>query len=178
MKGRTPLTIVYTGNGKGKTTAAMGLIMRTLGHGKQCAVLQFIKPEALKTGERSFAETCNVLWENYGEGFLWDQTREEPTRLACQQGWARAKELILSGQYELIVLDEFTYPLTRAYVSTCDVVDFLASLPDQLYRPHVVITGRDAPELLVDAADMVHEIVEVKHPWRSSSISAQMCIEF
>ncbi len=84
----------------------------------------------------------------------------------------------MSGQYELIVLDEFTYPLTRAYVSTCDVVDFLASLPDQLYRPHVVITGRDAPELLVDAADMVHEIVEVKHPWRSSSISAQMCIEF
>ena len=177
-KKRTPLIIVYTGNGKGKTTAAMGLVMRTLGHGKRCAVLQFIKPETLKTGERSFAESCDVLWENYGEGFLWDLKREEPTRLACQRGWARAKELISSGQYELVVLDEFTYPLSKAYVSTDEVVDHLSSLPEHVYRPHIVITGRDAPELLVETADMVHEIVEVKHPWRTSSIAAQMCIEF
>jgi cob(I)alamin adenosyltransferase len=178
MTRRIPLTIVYTGNGKGKTTAAMGLVMRTLGHGKDCAVLQFIKSEGLRTGERRFAEQNGVLWENFGEGFLWNLQDEEPTRQACERGWNRAKELIMSGRYELIVLDEFTYPLSNDYVSTGDVIGFLESLPGDLYRPHIVITGRDAPELLMDAADMVHEIVEITHPWRTAAVPAQACIEF
>ena len=175
---RIPLTILYTGNGKGKTTAAMGLVLRTLGHRKQCAVLQFIKSPDLKTGEKAFAQEHALLWENYGEGFLWNLEDEGATRDACRTGWQRAKELIETYQYELIVLDEFTYPLERGYVDVHEVISYLSKLAKDSRMPHLVITGRDAPEALIEAADMVHQIVEVKHPWRTAQVPAQICIEY
>lgn len=178
MQSRKPLIIVYTGNGKGKTTAAMGLVMRTLGHHKRCAVLQFIKPEDLQTGEKTFALSQGVLWENYGEGFLWNAKDEEPSRRACVEGWRRAMELIDTNTYEMIVLDEFTYALNSEFVEVENVVEFLTSKSQDPDLAHIVITGRDAPSLLVDTADMVHEIVEIKHPWRTSKIKAQSCIEY
>lgn len=178
MGTRVPLRIVYTGNGKGKTTAAMGLLLRTLGHSKSCAVLQFIKPDSLETGEKRFCKAQGVLWENYGEGFLWNVKDETASREACMAGWDRAKVLIGEGHYELVVLDEFTYALNKGYVDTKKVVMFLDSLPEGSFIPHVVITGRDAPSLLVESADMVHEIVEIKHPWRTGRVQAQPCIEY
>lgn len=175
---RTPLIIVYTGNGKGKTTASMGLIMRTLGHGKSCAVLQFIKSDAWETGEKLFALSHGVLWENYGKGFLWEHTDEEPSRKICQDGWKRAMELISSQQFELVVLDEFTYPLQRGYIDCDSVVAFFSSIRELGKAPHIVITGRNIPESIIAEADMVHEIVEIKHPWRNKRLSAQQCIEY
>lgn len=178
MQTRVPLIIVYTGNGKGKTTAAMGLVMRTLGYDKQCAVLQFIKPEGLETGEKRFSLSQGVLWENYGEGFLWNAKDKELSRLACRAGWKRAMELMSDDTYEMIVLDEFTYALNNGFIDISEVVAYLKSLSKRAKIPHIVITGRNAPPLLVDLADMVHEIVEIKHPWRISHIQAQRCIEF
>ena len=177
-KGRRPLIIIYTGNGKGKTTAAMGIVMRTLGHEKSCAVIQFIKPERLKTGEKSFAQQQGVLWENYGEGFLWDVTDDTSSRQLCAAGWQRAQELISSRCYELIVLDEFTYPLTKQFLDVEQVIQFLDEARRDPGSSHIVITGRDAPADLVDVADMVHELVEIKHPWRTKKIGAQRCIEY
>ena len=177
-KKRTPLIIIYTGNGKGKTTAAMGLLMRTLGHAQSCAVLQFIKAERLKTGEKVFAQQQGVLWENYGEGFLWDDAEEEHARQACRAGWQRAQELIRSRHYELIILDEFTYALSNRFIEMEEVLQFLVQAKADRDTAHIVITGRDAPKELVDAADMVHEVVEVKHPWRTSGVAAQRCIEY
>lgn len=178
MENRVPLKIVYTGNGKGKTTAAMGLVMRTLGHQKACAVLQFIKMSSLETGEKKFAQQHGILWENYGEGFLWNAKDMEPTRKACVLGWQRAIELIQMGTYELIVLDEFTYALQKGFVDTASVVSFLESLGKGDNVPHIVITGRDAPDALITVADMVHELVEIKHPWRNEGVKAQRCIEY
>lgn len=175
---RVHLLIVYTGNGKGKTTAAMGLLMRSLGQGGTCAVLQFIKPDSLDTGERRISRKLDVLWENFGEGFLWDQQSEEPTRIACRQGWLRAKTLIASEMYDLVILDEFTYVLKQGYVSMEEFTDFLKELKAKVRIPHIVVTGRDAPDALIDIADMVHEIVEIKHPWRTAQIPAQPMIEY
>lgn len=175
---RVHLLIVYTGNGKGKTTAAMGLLLRSLGQGGRCAVLQFIKPDSLETGEKRFSRKLEILWENFGEGFLWDQESEEPTRVACRRGWMRAKTLISSEAYDLVVLDEFTYVLKQGYVSMEEFSDYIEALKGKVKTPHIVITGRDAPEGLVDIADMVHEIVEIKHPWRTAQIPAQPMIEF
>lgn len=175
---RKPLVIVYTGNGKGKTTAAMGLVLRTLGHQKRCAVLQFIKSKDVKTGEKAFAQEHAIVWENYGEGFLWNLDDEGPTREACRAGWERAKELIETWQYELLILDEFTYPLSRGYIDVHHVIEYLTHVAQDTRMPHVVITGRDAPLALREAADMVHEIVEIKHPWRTAKVPAQQCIEY
>lgn len=175
---RVPLLIIYTGNGKGKTTAAMGLVFRALGHDAQCAVLQFIKPEGLVTGEKKTAQRLNVLWENYGEGFLWKISDEEPTRQACRKGWQRAKDLLQSQAYDVIVLDEFTYPLERGYISSTEVVDFFNKYKGENQTSHVVITGRNAPQSLIDIADMVHELVEVKHPWSQAKVKAQPLIEY
>jgi len=175
---RTPLLIIYTGNGKGKTTAAMGLVFRALGHTAQCAVLQFIKPEKLVTGEKIVAQKLGVLWENYGEGFLWKVSDEELSRQACQQGWQRAKELIIQQKHAMIVLDEFTYPIEQGYISHTEVVDFFATYKRGKQTPHVVITGRNAAQPLIEIADMVHEIVEVKHPWRLAKVKAQPMIEY
>lgn len=173
-----PLVMLYTGNGKGKTTAAMGLLFRALGHGGSCAVLQFIKPPTLDTGEKRMAMKLGIPWENFGTGFLWDEQDDSRARAACAKGWVRAQELIKSGTLDLVVLDEFTYVLDRNFVAVADVMRFLADLKQDPAAPHVVITGRNAPQDLVEACDMAHELVEVKHPWRTRKIAAQPMIEY
>ncbi|MDD3365884.1 MAG: cob(I)yrinic acid a,c-diamide adenosyltransferase [Sphaerochaetaceae bacterium] len=175
---RIPLLIVYTGNGKGKTTAALGVIFRALGHEGVCAVIQFIKPATLETGEKKTAKRLGVLWENYGEGFLWKEKESEPSRKACRKGWQRAQELIQSQQYDLIVLDEFTYPLEHGFVTMSEVVEFFSNYKKGERPPHVIITGRNAPQELLDIADMVHELVEIKHPWHLAKVRAQPMVEY
>ncbi|HHU88796.1 MAG: cob(I)yrinic acid a,c-diamide adenosyltransferase [Sphaerochaetaceae bacterium] len=172
---RIPLLIVYTGDGKGKTTAAMGLLFRALGHGAKCGVVQFIKPDNLKTGEKRSAEHLNVLWENYGEGFLWNQDDIEPSLQAAQKGWHRVKELLKGQELDLLILDELTYILQKGFVSTAEVVQFLST---ERGKTHVVVTGRGAPKPLLEAADMVNEVVEIKHPFKEAKIGAQKLIEY
>lgn len=172
---RVPLLIVYTGGGKGKTTAAMGLLFRALGHGAKCGVVQFIKPNSLKTGEKRSAEHLNVVWENYGEGFLWKQDDIEPSRQAALKGWQRVKELLEEQELDLLILDEFTYVLQNGFVSTTEVVQFLST---QRGKTHVVVTGRGAPAPLLEVADMVSEVVEIKHPLKEANIGAQKLIEY
>lgn len=173
-----PLLILYTGNGKGKTTAAMGLVFRAAGQGGSSAVIQFIKDEDLVTGERRMATRLGIPWENHGTGFLWDQERPLVAKEAAVAGWEQAKRWVRSHAYDLVVLDEFTYVLTNDFVSMEDVLRFFMELRQDPDRPHIVITGRNAPPKLVEICDMVHEIVEIKHPWRTSSIGAQPMIEY
>ena len=174
----TPLIMVYTGDGKGKTTAAMGLVMRALGHEGRCAVVQFIKKSTINNGERRSAERLGVAWRNFGEGFTWDNPDPGPTIKACQEGWNLAKAWITSGDFDLIVLDEFTYTLTERYLPMNDVLDWLSAHKKDSGFPHLVLTGRNAPPLLIEMADMVSEIVEIKHPWRTSGVKAQKMVEF
>ena len=156
---RKRLTIVYTGNGKGKTTVALGLMFRAKGHDFRCGVLQFIKKNPEKWGEYKMAKSLNIPWENYGCGFTWKMKNPEPTIKEVKTGWCRAREWIESGQFDLIVLDEFTYPLVEKWLELDEVVAYLQALPPD--APHIVITGRNAPDGLLDAADSAARIQNI-----------------
>lgn len=170
------LIMVYTGNGKGKTTAALGLLFRALGNDFSCAMLQFIKADPEHWGEFISAKRAGVLWENYGKGFTYVQKDLTPTITAVQQGWARAKHLIMEKSLDLLILDEFTYPLKEGWVNVDEVCAWLEE--HRTILPHIVITGRYAPEKLVDFADMVSELTEIKHHAKIQHIPAQRGIEF
>ncbi len=175
---RIPLIIVYTGNGKGKTSAAMGLLMRAVGQGGTCAVIQFIKKNSLDTGEKRTALQLGVEWINYGAGFTWQVSEAGPTIAAFREGWEQAKTWILSNLYDVVVLDEFTYGLTEGYLDQNDVLKWLNAHKSEPLFPHLIITGRNAPQKLIDMADLVSELVEIKHPWREKGIKAQKMIEY
>lgn len=169
------LLIVYTGAGKGKTTAALGMALRCLGHGMKVAIVQFIKG-AIDTAEermlKSFGEQVTFL--RMGEGYTWEtQDRERDIRFA-QQAWAKACEFLRDPSYAMVILDEFNIALQHEYVSF-DVV-----LPALRIRPpmqHVVITGRGAKDALLEEADLVTEMKQIKHPFRKG-IKAQPGVEY
>lgn len=169
------LLIVYTGAGKGKTTAALGMALRCVGHGWKVAVMQFIKG-AIDTAEermlKSFGE--QVLFLRMGEGYTWEtQNRERDTRLA-QQAWAKACEFLCDPSYAMVILDEFNIVLQYEYVSLNSVLPVLSARPPM---QHVVITGRGAPAALIEEADLVTEMKQIKHPFRKG-IKAQPGVEF
>ncbi len=169
------LLIVYTGAGKGKTTAALGMAVRCIGHGMNVAVVQFIKG-AIETAEertlQSFGDRVTFL--RMGEGYTWDtQDRARDTQFA-QRAWEKACEFLCDPSYAMVILDEFNIALHHEYVSLIDV------LPIVRHRPtmqHVVMTGRGAPQELLDEADLVTEMKQVKHPFRKG-ITAQRGVEF
>lgn len=169
------LLIVYTGAGKGKTTAALGMAVRCIGHGMNVAVVQFIKG-AIETAEertlQSFGDRVTFL--RMGEGYTWDtQDRARDTQFA-QRAWEKACEFLRDPSYAMVILDEFNIALHHEYVSLIDV------LPIVRHRPtmqHVVMTGRGAPQELLDEADLVTEMKQVKHPFRKG-ITAQRGVEF
>jgi len=172
---RKGLVIVNTGHGKGKTTAALGILFRALGRGMRPCVVQFIKHERGNWGEVKAARKLGIEWHKVGDGFTWASRDVEEPAARALQGWALAQEKISSGQYDLVILDEFTYPLRYGWLRTKDVIAWL-----QEHRPpmvHVVITGRDAPPELVEFADLVTEMQKVKHPL-DEGIRAQPGIEF
>ncbi|MGC9358834.1 MAG: cob(I)yrinic acid a,c-diamide adenosyltransferase [Anaerolineae bacterium] len=174
MTGTQGLLIVYTGDGKGKTTAALGLVLRAWGHGMRVCVVQFIKSARGRWGEVKAASKLGITWHTMGTGFVWEPGDDEQARQRALETWELAKEIIASGEYDLVVLDEFTYPLQYAWIKTGEVVDWL-----QQERPssvHVVITGRNAPEHLVAVADLVTEMRNVKHPF-DEGVPAQKGIE-
>lgn len=169
------LLIVHTGAGKGKTTAALGMALRVLGHGMQVAVVQFIKG-AIDTAEerilRSFGDRVTFL--RMGEGYTWEtQDRERDTRCA-QEAWAKACELLADPSYAMVILDEFNIVLQHGYVDLDQVLPRVQARPPM---QHVVITGRGAPPGLIEAADLVTEMKQVKHPFRKG-IKAQAGVEF
>lgn len=174
MTERRGLLIVYTGHGKGKTTAALGMVFRALGRGMRVTVVQFIKGK-WKTGERMFAETLPALrFEVMGLGFTWDSDDLSRDKAAARAAWATAREEILSGERDLVVLDELTYAFHYDFLSIEEVLEALRTRPAHV---HVVITGRNAPTPLVDAADLVSEMVAVKHPFTSGT-KAQLGVDF
>ncbi len=169
------LLIVNTGQGKGKTTAALGLVMRAWGQGLRVCVIQFVKPETGSWGEVKAAGRMGIEWLKMGDGFTWLSRDMAETMARARHGWQVAQEKIVSGRYDLIVLDEFTYPLSLGWLDVGEVMGWLrANKPGLL---HLVITGRGAPAELVEAADLVTEMQNVKHPY-DVGIPAQKGIEF
>jgi cob(I)alamin adenosyltransferase len=175
--GEQGLIIVHTGAGKGKSSSAFGMIMRCVAHGFPCAVVQFIKG-AWDTGERRlltthFGELCQFY--AMGEGFTWETQDRVRDIAAAQAGWEKAKSLISDEGLRMIVLDEINIALRYDYLDINEVVSFLQNSKPPL--THVVLTGRNAKQELIDAADLVTEMTLVKHPFRSG-IKAQPGVEF
>jgi cob(I)alamin adenosyltransferase len=168
------LLVVYTGHGKGKTTAALGMVFRALGRGLRVTVVQFIKGK-WKTGERSFAERLPELrFHVMGLGFTWESDDLARDKAAARAAWDTARQEISSGERDLVVLDELTYAFHYDFISLDEVLETIRARPPHV---HVVITGRNAPERLVEAADLVSEMVAVKHPFTKGG-KAQMGIDF
>lgn len=169
------LLIVHTGKGKGKSTAAFGMVFRALGHGFRVGIVQFVKGR-WQTGERvaleRFADRVTV--HTMGEGFTWETQDRARDIAAARAAWERAKVLIADDEHRLVLLDELNIVLRYDYL---DVDEVLAVLQARPPMKHVVVTGRNAPEALIEAADLVTEMEQIKHPFRAG-VKAQVGIEF
>ena len=169
------LLIVHTGKGKGKSTAAFGMAVRAIGNGMKVGVVQFVKG-AWDTGERTvldkFPDLCVIKVE--GEGFTWETQDAERDKAAAERGWEAATAMIADPSFDMVVLDELNIVLRYGTLEESRVVEGLMARPEML---HVVVTGRNAPEALIEAADLVTEMTQVKHPFRSG-IKAQVGVEF
>ena len=171
------LVIVHTGKGKGKSSAAFGMIFRCIAHDMQCAVVQFIKG-GMSTGERDlilakFNDICE--FHTMGEGFTWEtQNKSRDTEMA-QAAWEKAKDLIRDPANKMVLLDEINIALRYDYLDIQDVVDFLSNEKPEM--THVVLTGRNAKDELIEIADLVTEMELIKHPFRSG-IKAQIGVEY
>ena len=170
------LVLVFTGDGKGKTTAALGLVLRTLGHGEQVAVVQFIKggwhPGEAKALEL-FGEALH--WHALGEGFTWETQDRERDRQLVQQAWEQSLLYLASAERKLVVLDEVNVALKLGYLELEQVLEGLALRPP---LTHVALTGRGAPAGLLERADLVTEMKLLRHPFREQGVKAQAGIEF
>jgi len=170
-----PLLIVNTGHGKGKSTAAFGVMLRGWARGYRVGMYQFVKSGRWRIGERKAAEALGgITWESMGDGWTWVSRDLEQSADLAREGWEEVKRRIADQTYELLVLDEFTYPMSFGWVDTAEVVEVLKGRPG---FQHVVVTGRDAPEALVDAADLVTEMRKLKHPY-DQGIRGQQGIEW
>jgi cob(I)alamin adenosyltransferase len=172
---RKGLVIVNTGNGKGKTTAALGMLLRAWGRDMRVCVVQFIKAETGQWGEIKAARKLGIEWLSTGDGFTWTSRDIDETIARARHGWEIAQQKISSGAYDLIVLDEFTYALHYEWLDTRQVIEWL-----KIYRPpelHLVITGRNAPPALIEFADLATEMTLLKHPYEQG-IGAQPGVEF
>ena len=170
------LVLVFTGEGKGKTTAALGLVLRTLGHGERVAVVQFIKG-GWQPGEARALELFGdaLHWHALGEGFTWETQDRERDRLLVQQAWARSLEYLADGDRKLVVLDEVNVALKLGYLAPEQVLEGLGRRPP---LTHVALTGRGAPPALLERADLVTEMKLVRHPFREQGVKAQAGIEY
>lgn len=168
------LVVVYTGEGKGKTTAALGAVFRALGRGLKVAVVQFIKGK-WKTGERLFAETLPQLtFLVMGRGFTWESDDLSRDKRAAQEAWAEARALLVEGVHTLVVLDEITYAINYGFIPLDDV---LAALRERPPHVHAVLTGRSAPQALVDLADVATEMKVIKHAY-AQGVPAQPGLDY
>jgi cob(I)alamin adenosyltransferase len=171
---RKALVVVNTGNGKGKTTAALGVLLRAWGRGLNVCILQFIKSTTSNYGETRALKKMGIEAISLGAGFTWLSKDIEKDKALARELWEQCKGKIGSGDYDVVVLDEITYPLTYGWLPVDEVIAFLRDRPK---RTHVIITGRDAPQELIDFADLVTEMREIKHPFQQG-LKAQPGIEF
>ncbi len=158
------LLLILTGNGKGKSSSAFGMVARTLGYGLTCGVVQFLKGRSDTGEERFLGSQPGVQWHVTGDGFTWETQDRERDVATAQRGWAIAQTLLRDASLHLVVLDELTYLLNYGYLDAQQVCADLAARPPM---QHVVITGRAAPQCLLDLADTVSEIRDVKHAFRA-----------
>lgn len=167
------LLLVLTGNGKGKSSSAFGMVARALGHGMKVGVAQFIKGRTDTGEEAFFSKQDNVVWHVLGEGFTWETQNLARDTETAQRGWAVVKEMLNDASLDLIVLDELTYPITYGWLQLDTILSDLENRPPM---QHVVITGRAASKALCDAADTVSELQDVKHAYRAG-VQAQKGID-
>jgi len=169
------LLIVHTGKGKGKSTAGFGMVFRSLGHGHKVAIVQFVKGK-WETGERAILDAFpdRVTLRTMGEGFTWETQDRQRDIAAARAAWEEAKKLIADDEHKLVLLDELNIVLRYNYLPLDEVLDVLGNKPED---KHVIVTGRNAADELIEAADLVTEMTMVKHPFRSG-VKAQAGIEF
>lgn len=169
------LVIVHTGAGKGKTTAALGMVVRAIGHGMKVGVVQFVKG-AMETGEAAvFAHFPDVEFKPMGDGFTWDTQDRAADIASARRAWDEVKRMLADPSYGMVLADELNIVLRFDYLPLDEVLEAIAAKPADT---HFVITGRNAPDALVAAADLVTEMQLVKHPYRDQGVKAQAGIEF
>jgi cob(I)alamin adenosyltransferase len=168
------VVIVNTGDGKGKSTAAFGTMLRAAALGWKVCVIQFIKSGRWKVGEQKAATQLGVEWWSIGDGFTWDSKNMDRTEAVAREAWAIARQRLASTDFRLVILDEITYPITWRWIPVAEVVDAIRERPPSL---NVIITGRDAAPDLIDLADTVTEMVNRKHAF-DAGIRAMRGIDF
>ncbi len=173
--GKKGLTLVYTGTGKGKTTAALGVLMRAWGQDMRVVMLQFMKATTGKWGEIRAAERMGVEIIPLGQGFTWTSEDLAHDRGLAQECWQQCRAKIESNAYDIVIMDEITYTLTYGWL---DLEEVLTTLRNRNPSLHVILTGRDAPEALIEYADLVTEMREIKHPYKTQGILAQKGLDF
>jgi cob(I)alamin adenosyltransferase len=168
------LILVNTGDGKGKSTAAFGTAIRAVARGWKVAVVQFLKSGEWSVGEEKIGRDLGIEWQALGDGFTWDSDDMEESEAIAVEAWRTARELIESGEYGLVVLDEVTYPVNWGWVDIDEVLEVLSSRPESV---SVILTGRDAPAALIEVADTVTEMKKVKHAF-DAGIMARRGIDY
>lgn len=168
------LVLVNTGDGKGKTTAAMGTVLRALARGWRVAVVQFLKSGRWHSGEVRLLTELGAEWQTMGDGFTWDADDLDRSAEIAREAWLLGKEAIASGAYNLVLLDEITYPINWGWIDGSDVVSAIGQRPRHV---NVILTGRDAPGELVSIADTVSEVRKVKHAF-DAGVRAAKGIDF
>jgi cob(I)alamin adenosyltransferase len=168
------LLIVHTGKGKGKTSAALGMVVRAVGHGMKVGVVQFVKG-AMQTGEAAVFERLGIEFKPMGEGFTWDTQDRTRDIAAARAAWDEVKRMIADPSYAMVLADELNIVLRYDYLPLDEVLEVVTARPEMT---HVIVTGRNAPEALIEAADLVTEMTLMKHPFREQGVRAQAGIEF
>jgi len=171
------LLMVNTGDGKGKTTAAIGVIVRAAGRGMKCCMIQFMKSKNDRYGEHESLEKLGVEVHTMGDGFTWDTNDKTQDIKTSEETWALCVEKMKSEEYDLLVFDELVYVLDYKFLDVIKVIDEIRSVRERQPHLHIIATGRNAPPELIEAADLVTEMKEIKHPFHAG-IYAQQGIEF
>jgi len=173
------LVIVFTGNGKGKTTAALGMGIRTLGYGYKVAIIQFIKG-AWTTGEQKAFEkfSNNIEWRSLGAGFTWETQNRIKDQFLVKKAWEAAQEYLRDKSYKLVILDEINIAIKLGYLDAEEIISFIKDLNMNKNLCHVILTGRGASKEIIEFADLVTEMKLIKHPFREQGIKAQECVEY
>jgi cob(I)alamin adenosyltransferase len=174
LRSAPSLVVLNTGNGKGKSSSAFGMMVRGLAVDWNVAVCQFIKSGDWRVGEEKMGRKLGVEWHSFGDGFTWDSDNLDHDRNIARKGWEQAAEVISGGNHQLVILDELTYLCSWGWIDTAEVVDTIKQRPDHV---NIVITGRDAPQDLIDIADTVTEMTEIKHAY-AQGIRAKRGIDY
>ena len=174
LRSAPSLVVLNTGNGKGKSSSAFGMMVRGLAVDWNVAVCQFIKSGDWRVGEEKMGRKLGVEWHSFGDGFTWDSDNLDHDRNIAREGWEQAAAVISGGDHQLVILDELTYLCSWGWIDTSEVVRTIKQRPDHV---NIVITGRDAPQDLIDIADTVTEMTEIKHAY-SQGIRAKRGIDY